>query len=387
MTAYRDPKRLRYLLAWTSPLVPALAITLYFASGKRPALLLVPLAYVYVAIPVLDGWFGEDAHTPPASALASLERDPLYRTLLHVHIALLYASFVASAWFVGGQPLPLWAMAAFALGVGASSVDAIIVGHELGHKHLRRDRVAAQVALALVGYGHFRIEHNHGHHVLVATPEDSASARMGESVYRFALREIPGALRRGWALETQRLARHKRSAYCAANEILCSWTLTCTIGAICVAACGTRIVPFLILHHIQAWYGLTQANYVQHYGLLRQKCADGSYEPVAPHHSWNSNHRYSNLIMFNLQRHSDHHAHAARAYQCLRDIADLPRLPSGYPGCFGLAAIPRLWFGVMDAKLLAWAGHDLTRLNIDPKVRPALEARYRRCSEHERPPP
>jgi alkane 1-monooxygenase len=42
-------------------------------------------------------------------------------------------------------------------------------------------------------YGHFTIEHNRGHHVRVATPEDPASARYGESFWRFLPRTIVGS--------------------------------------------------------------------------------------------------------------------------------------------------------------------------------------------------
>ena len=136
------------------------------------------------------------------------------------------------------------------------------------------------------------------------------------------------------------------------------------------------MVPFLLIHHFYAWYGLTQANYVEHYGLLRQKLASGRYELTEPRHSWNTNHIYSNLISFHLQRHSDHHANALRPYQALRDFAALPRLPSGYPGSFGLAMIPPLWFRVMDPKLMQWAGGDISKVNVDPAKRAKLYARY-----------
>jgi alkane 1-monooxygenase len=109
---------------------------------------------------------------------------------------------------------------------------------------------------------------------------------------------------------------------------------------------------------------------------MRQKLANGRYELPEPRHSWNTNHIYSNLISFHLQRHSDHHANALRPYQALRDFADLPRLPSGYPGSFGLASIPWLWFRVMDPKLLQWAGGDIRKVNVDPAKRAKLYAKY-----------
>jgi alkane 1-monooxygenase len=305
-----------------------------------------------------------------------MSQDNYYRVLLYIAIALLFAQFFVVAWFIGTHPLPWWSFLALTLGCGFSSSASLLVGHELGHKSSRTDRTAAQVVNGLVGYGHFCIEHNRGHHVHVATPEDSVSARMGESIYKFVLREIPGAFRRGWGLERERLQKLGRPVWSFSNEILSSWLLTAVIAVALVAVFGWIMLPFLVIHHFYAWYGLTQANYVEHYGLLRQKLANGRYELPEPRHSWNTNHIYSNLISFHLQRHSDHHANALRPYQALRDFADLPRLPSGYPGSFGLAAIPPLWFRVMDPKLMQWAGGDIRKVNVDPAKREKLYAKY-----------
>jgi alkane 1-monooxygenase len=372
---YQDRKRYRWLAAFISPLLGIAAVLLYVVSLSAWFLFL-PLVYAFVVIPLADALCGEDTHNPPDAIVPLLAQDVYYRKLLYVDTGLLYVSFAAMAWLVGTYALPWWAYLGAALGAGITSADAIFLGHELGHKKSKLDRVAAQIALGLVGYGHFSIEHNRGHHVQVATPEDSASARMGESVYRFALREIPGALTRSWRLEAQRLALLGSNAWSPRNEILQSWSLTAALGAALIALLGWQVAPFILLHHLYAWYGLTQANYVEHYGLLREKLTSGRYEPTQPKHSWNTNHIFSNLITFHLQRHSDHHANALRPYQALRDFADLPRLPSGYPGCFGLAMIPSLWFKVMDAKLLAWCDGDLRKVNIDPNHREALLAKY-----------
>lgn len=373
---YKDGKRYLWLGSLSGPLIPILTVAAYFALDRAAWVLWFPLVYIFVIIPIADAFFGEDRHNPPEEVVPLMAADAYYRVLLYIGLVLLYAQFFVSAWFVGTQAIPWWSYLALTLGTGFTSAVAILVGHELGHKSSRLDRIAAQIATGLVGYGHFCIEHNRGHHAAVATPEDPVSARMGESIYRFALREIPGALQRGWRLEKERLQAAGHSVLSMHNEVLMSWFLTIAIAVGLVAAFGFVLVPFLIVHHLYAWYGLTQANYVEHYGLLREKLPNGRYEPPAPKHSWNTNHIYSNLISFHLQRHSDHHANARRPYQALRDFDGLPRLPSGYPGCFGLAAIPPLWFKVMDPKLLEWAGGDITKVNVDPARKRKLYEKY-----------
>jgi len=373
---YVDRKRFGWLAAFISPLLCASSVFLYFATGGNAWVLFLPLLYTFALIPLIDGFLGEDTHNPPDAIVPLLAQDTYYRVLLYVDMCLLYANFLVCVWFVGTHNLPWWAYLAFALGAGMTSTDALFVGHELGHKRSTLDQLAARVTLALVGYGHFTIEHNRGHHVQVSTPEDSASSRMGETIYRFVLREIPGALKRSWKLETMRLAAKGYSFWSVRNEILQSWFITAVIGVGLIASFGWGAAPFIVIHHFYAWYGLTQANYVEHYGLLREKLPSGRYEVPQPKHSWNTNHIFSNLVTFHLQRHSDHHANALRPYQALRDFEGLPRLPSGYPGCFGLAMIPATWFKVMDTKLVEWCGGDLNKLNIDPRKRAALFAKY-----------
>jgi alkane 1-monooxygenase len=126
---------------------------------------------------------------------------------------------------------------------------------------------------------------------------------------------------------------------------------------------GWGALLVLLLHVPIVWWQLTSANYIEHYGLLRQKLSNGQYERCQPKHSWNSNHLISNLVLFHLQRHSDHHANPSRHYQSLRHFEEAPQLPTGYMGMFLLAYVPPLWYRVMDQRLLDLHQNDRTQLN------------------------
>ncbi|MBS0385428.1 MAG: alkane 1-monooxygenase [Proteobacteria bacterium] len=367
LISYRDGKRYLYLFSVFLPTVPLLSIGLYFWSHGAVITTLVPLLFIYGFVPLADAILGEDRNNPPPEVVAAMEADPYYRYLAWATVPIFWISFIATAIFVGTQHLPLWAMLALALGVGTIDGGCIALGHELGHKQSKLDQVIALFANNVVGYAHFRVEHNRGHHTWVSTPEDPASSRMGETIYAFAARELPGAFLRGWRNEAERLSRRGKAHWSTENEVLQGFALTFAVAAVLIAMLGMQVAPFILLHHFIGWYGLTQANYVEHYGLLRQRLANGRYQPVEPRHSWNTNHIFSNLLTFHLQRHSDHHAHPMRPYQSLRDFPDLPRLPSGYPGMFVLAAIPPLWFRVMDPKVIGWAGGDVSKINIAPQ--------------------
>ncbi len=374
---YTDGKRWWWFLSLLNPLLPLVGVLGYLATDAA-AWLTVPLLLMFVVAPLLDWLIGEDENNPPESVVPELEDDGYYRLLTCATVPLHYIAFLTVAVFVGTHSLPWWGFVAITIAIGIADGFAINTGHELGHKRTELEKWLAKIVLAVPAYGHFWIEHNRGHHRDVATPEDPASARMGETIYCFALREIPGAARRAWQIERERLARKGQPVISLHNEVLQSYVITLVMQIGLIVAFGWIMLPFLAIHNVFAWWVLTSANYIEHYGLLRLKDDSGRYERCQPHHSWNANHIYSNLLLFHLQRHSDHHANPTRRYQSLRHFPDLPSLGSGYYGTYLLAYVPALWFRVMDAKLLALphVAGDLNRVNVAPEKRAALEARY-----------
>jgi alkane 1-monooxygenase len=359
-----DGKRYAWLLSMAYPLFPIYAIALHWWTGQELVLLL-PIVFTYGLVPLLDVWFGEDTSNPPASAVPALQADRYYRVLTWLTVPLHVAALIAACAYFVLADLSVFAALVLAITTGLFSGLSVNTGHEMGHHRHPIDQALTRVALAVPFYGHFTVEHNFGHHKAVATPEDHASARFNESIYRFALREIPGGLSRSWRIETERLARRGRPWYSWHNAILQSHAIALLLQGGLVLALGWPALLFLLLHNAIAWFQLTSANYVEHYGLLRQRRSDGRYERCQPHHSWNSNHLMSNLLLFHLERHSDHHAHPGRRYQCLRDFDDVPRLPSGYFGMFLLAYLPPLWFRVMNPRLLRLphVSGDLSKIN------------------------
>lgn len=374
---YTDHKRRWWLLSMVWPLLPFTGIAAHALTGRQVALGL-PLVISYVLMPLLDFLIGSDRNNPDEAVVPQLEEDRYYRVLTWLTVPLHFLALVGSAWWVGTHALSWWAVLMFAYVAGADSGLGINTAHELGHKHTRLEQTLARLALAVPFYGHFTVEHGRGHHLTVATPEDMASARMGESIYRFAIRELPGGILRAWRLEGERLHRKGCSFWSVHNAILPSYAISLVLQGGLLAAFGWVMVPFLAVHNAVAWWQLTSANYVEHYGLLRQRTTSGRYELPKPHHSWNTDHLVTNLVLFHLQRHSDHHAHPARRYQSLRTWTDVPQLPSGYFGMFPLSWFPPLWFRVMDKRLLALphVGGDLGKVNVAPHRREALMAIY-----------
>lgn len=341
---------------------------------------------VYVILPLLDLWFGADGQNPPDEAMPHLENDRYYRRITHLYIPFQYASVIVGAYLFTasdlswlGFPTGLgWpAKIGLALSVGALGGIAINTAHELGHKKESVERWLAKIALAQTCYGHFYIEHNRGHHVRVATPEDPASARFGETFWEFLPRSVFGGVKSCWELEAARLRRAGKSPWHWSNDILNAWAMSVVFWAAMLAVFGAALVPYLLISAVFGFSLLETVNYLEHYGLLRCKIPSGRYERCAPEHSWNSDFIVTNLFLYQLQRHSDHHANPTRPYQTLRSLDDAPNLPSGYGSMILLAYFPPLWRRVMDHRVLAHYGGDITRVNIDPRRRARILARHR----------
>ncbi len=374
-TRWRDPKRYAWLLGLIVPTLPFLSYGLAQATGLGFFWFYGPIL-VFAIFPLLDLLIGTDARNPPDSVIKWLERDRYYRWCTYAFIPLQYAGLVFACWLWSSGKLSTLDAVGLTLTVGVVSGIAINTAHELGHKRASAERWLSRVALAQSAYGHFFIEHNRGHHVRVATPEDPASARLGESFWAFLPRTVVGSLRSAWGLERTRLARAGRSPWTLRNDVLGAWAMTVALFAALVAAFGPVVLPYLLLQAVLGFSLLEVVNYLEHYGLLRGRREDGRYERTRPEHSWNSNNVASNVLLYHLQRHSDHHANPVRRYQALRHVEEAPQLPTGYAGMILVAAVPPLWRRVMDRRLLAHYGGDVARANIAPRRRLRVLARH-----------
>jgi alkane 1-monooxygenase len=369
-------KKYWYLLTLVPPFLGILMASYILKTGEG-LISLLPLAVFYILIPAADHIFGKDHFNPSKKQEEEYINDSYYVNLLCLSAALYWVAIGMVTYAVCTITLPWYHLLAAMLSVGVMHAGTFTLSHELGHKMIdKKQSFFAKLAIASMGYAHFNIEHNKGHHKDVSTPEDPASSRMGESLYKFARRELPGAAVRGWKLEADRLKRINKPIFSKDNEILQCLSITVIGFTTLIMISGIAALPFLLITSLLGWFQLTQANYIEHYGLLRQKLENGRYERCQPKHSWNSNYRFSNLITVHLQRHSDHHAHPTRAYQVLRDYDDAPALPSGYPLCMAMSMIPRVWFAIMDQRVANWAEGDMDLVNMDADKRGELFQRY-----------
>ena len=379
--AWRDTKRYVWIMGTVIPLIPFVAFGLALSTGLGILWYFGPF-FVFVVLPIVDLIAGFDRNNPPDEVIEALENDRYYRWITYLFIPVQYLALSCAAYLFGGgtafgsAPLSVADKIGLALGVGMVAGIAINTAHELGHKKQEHERWFARVALAQTGYGHFFIEHNRGHHVRVATPEDPASSRLGETVWEFMPRTVVGSLTSAWHLEKQRFARLKKSHWSPRNDVLNAWAFTVVIWGGLMLAFGWQILPYLVLQAVVGIWLLESVNYLEHYGMKRQRLDSGRYERVTPSHSWNSNNIGTNVLLYHLQRHSDHHANPTRRYQALRDFEESPVLPTGYAGMIVLTWVPAIWRSVMDKRVLAHYDGDISRANLHPRNRDKWISKY-----------
>ena len=377
--AWSDPKRYLWLLGLIVPIIPFIAWGIVELTGLGIGWWFGPVL-VFGVIPFFDVAIGKDAENPPDSAIKWIEQDRYYRWCTYLFLPLQYASliFACAQWSGGG----LSTLESLGLAVTVAMVGGIAINtaHELGHKRKSYERWLSKIALAQSGYGHFFIEHNRGHHVRVATPEDPASSRLGESFWEFLPRTVSGSLRSAIHLERARLEHLGKGFWTISNDVLNAWAMTVVLFVALVLGFGLEVLPWLAVQAVIGFSLLEVVNYLEHYGLLRQREESGRYERCRPEHSWNSNNVASNVFLYHLQRHSDHHANPVRRYQALRHYDEVPELPSGYAGMIVLAYVTPLWRRVMDPRVVAHYGGEVKRANLQPRKREKLIARYGRAA-------
>lgn len=348
-------KSLGFLLVFVVPALMPAAAWLGAHAGHADAAAWFPLLFLFVLLPLADYAIGHDPRNPDASQMAALENDRWFRTLtllaLPVQIWLLAWSgrHFAEAGF-GPLGAAGWLLSQGVVG----GVLAINTAHELIHRDNRLERGAGGLLLATVGYHGFKVEHVRGHHVHVATPADASSARLGQSLWHFLPRALLRNTANAWRLEAARLHRRGLPWWHWRNELI-GWTAAwlALAGAFAWTLGGKGLLFFLAQGFFAAC-SLEVINYVEHYGLERRRLPDGRHERPTRLHSWNSDYVLSNLLLFQLQRHSDHHETPRRRYPALLHHPESPQLPGGYATMFVLALVPPLWFRAIDPRVRAF---------------------------------
>ncbi|MFT5141967.1 MAG: alkane 1-monooxygenase [Rhodothermales bacterium] len=338
-------RALKYLTAFQIPLSVWAALTL---PGWWSFLAVV---HVYGLVPLVDQMLPSSEKNMNEAEEEAARGDRLYDLLLVLLVPVQYALMGYYLYLMSAGSLTTLEMVGNSLSMSmASGVLGINLAHEFGHRVSRAERFLSKSLLLTTLNMHFIIEHNLGHHKRVATHDDPATGRFGENIYTFVPRSMVQSYFSAWQIERTRRAKRQLPFWSLRNEMI-QMTLiqVAALGGVFwfggwIAAVGYLAVSLLGQAQLEI------INYVEHYGLTRRLREDGRFERVQAYHSWNSNHAFGRLILFELTRHSDHHYMASRPYQVLRHLEDAPQMPAGYPAMMLMSLIPPVWFRVMNPR-------------------------------------
>jgi alkane 1-monooxygenase len=306
------------------------------------------VVFTFIFIPILETIVKKSDEEYTEEEKKSRLLDPFFDLLLYLNIPIVFGIF-----FFSLDKLAFTSSVSDIIGIILSAsivmaTNGINVGHELGHRKSFIARTCSKLLYLPCQYMHFYIEHNFGHHINVATPEDPATARYKQTLYSFWITSVFRTYVSAWEIQLKLLKVSKRNFFSIKNDMIFYTLFQTTFLAFVYYNFGLYLTLLSILMSVISFLFLETINYVEHYGLLRKKEPSGRYERVKPHHSWNSNHTIGRIVLYELTRHSDHHFKSSKKYQVLESLDDCPHLPYGYPTSILLSFIPPLWFSIMN---------------------------------------
>jgi alkane 1-monooxygenase len=339
-------KDLKYLAAFSIPIV------CFFGLLLKTYWVWTTPVFAFVCIPVLELIFPVDTDNLKPEEVDSKLKRGLFDWLLYLNLPLVFGLVIYGLFIVSHETLATYEFVGLIFSVGiVLGVNGINVAHELGHRQTTNERFLGKALLLPSFYMHFYIEHNYGHHLHAATPEDPATARYNQSVYSFWLTSTIRQYFNAWKIQNTLLKNNNQSYFSLKNDMFWYVIFQITYLITITFIFGSTALLFALFSGIIGFILLETVNYIEHYGLLRLPTKSGRYERVKEMHSWNSNHVIGRIVLYELTRHSDHHYKSSKKYQVLACHDESPQMPYGYPTSMVLAMIPPLWFGIMNKRV------------------------------------
>jgi hypothetical protein len=322
---------------------------------------------IFIAFYIIgDTFFGEDLSQP------NLNKKWALNAMLYASVPTTFILLSACIWLVTPVDWPAILWLSNALGydfIAAKATTHIIeilvamlfcglmlsgiatvVGHELIHRIGNKKAITTGRCLMALSFdASFSIEHVFNHHVHVATENDPVTAPRGRSIYKHIPIAIWGTNRSAWQIEAKRLNRKKQHVFSLHNQFITGWLMSAVWLGFVFLVGNWQGVIFVTGVGLVAKIVLEIVNYMEHYGLVRHP-----RERVMPKHSWNTNRKISCWAMFNLPRHSHHHAKGAVPFEKLEAMPEAPVMIGGYISTIALVLLPPLWFKLMKPKLQHW---------------------------------
>jgi alkane 1-monooxygenase len=337
---------MKYLLAYSIPIVGVLGI--YFGGIWSYGALL----FAFVILPILELLLPIDEKNYTEIEVAERLKNVLFDVLLYINVPIVYGSILFALYKVTHANLSIFEIIGITISLGIIlGANGINVAHELGHRENLMERVLGKILLIPSHYTHFFIEHNHGHHLHVSTPEDPSTAKYNQNLYHFWIQTVTGTYSKAWQIQKKLNQVEKRSWFSIKSDMFWFTIIQFSYLVLIYYLFGKTGFIVALFAGIVGLLLLETINYIEHYGLKRNQLASGRFERVSEKHSWNSNHVLGRIILYELTRYSDHHFKSQKKYQILEYYDISPQMPYGYPTSIVLSFFPPLWFAVMNKRI------------------------------------
>ncbi len=337
---------MKYLLAFSIPLIGVIGF--YFQGIYSYAALI----YAFGFIPLAEIFLPTDKQNYTTEHIKNRQHNKIFDLFLYLNIPIIYGCIGYVILLITTERLATYELVGVTLSLGVIlGANGINVAHELGHRKTLYEKIFAKLLLIPSHYTHFYIEHNHGHHLHVSTPDDPSTAKYNQNLYAFWFQTITGTYKKAWQIQIKLNKNDKRPFYSLKNDMLWFTIIHICYLAIAYYLFGTLLLWVLIVAGIIGLLLLETINYIEHYGLKRKQMTSGRFERVSEKHSWNSNHIVGRIVLYELTRHSDHHYKSQKKYQILEYHDESPQLPYGYPTSMVLSIFPPLWFAIMNKRV------------------------------------
>lgn len=337
---------MKYLLAFSVPLIGFIG---FYLQGIWSYAALI---YAFGFIPAAELFLPTDKKNYENEEVKSRLKNKLFDLFLYLNVPIVYGCIGYVMYLVTTKNVSLFEIIGLTLSLGVIlGANGINVAHELGHRKTLFEKLLGKLLLIPSHYTHFYIEHNHGHHLHVSTPEDPSTAKYNQNLYSFWYQTITGTYKKAWQIQLKLNQVENRKFYSVNSDMF--WFTIIQIIYLGASFYFLGIAGFLVVLFagIIGLLLLETINYIEHYGLKRKRLASGRFERVSEKHSWNSNHVVGRIVLYELTRHSDHHYKSQKKYQILEYHDVSPQLPYGYPTSMVLSFIPPLWFSIMNKRV------------------------------------
>jgi alkane 1-monooxygenase len=337
---------MKYLWAYSVPIIGMLGIHFQGVWAWSA------LVYAFVMIPIAETILPVDINNYSEEEIENRLQNKIFDILLYLNVPIVYGSLLYSLFLVANYNLSISEIIGSILSLGVIlGANGINVAHELGHRKTLFEKIMGKLLLIPSHYTHFFIEHNHGHHLHVSTPNDPSTAKYNQSLYAFWIQTVVGTYCEAWKIQLKLNKLENRKIYAIKSDMFWFTIIQISYMVLIYNFFGTIATIVALISGIVGFLLLETINYIEHYGLKRNKLESGRFERVSEKHSWNSNHVLGRIVLYELTRHSDHHFKSQKEYQILEYHDVSPQMPYGYPTSMVLSFFPPLWFSVMNKRI------------------------------------